>query len=126
MDHLDRAVRQSLSAEDAQLLDHIAADDAFHRQVLATFAGRLRWFNALGWAAGFVLFGVASMMAWRFVYAPDLADMLRWGAASALAFAGVALVKVWFWLELQKNTVVRELKKLELQVASLAEQIRRP
>ena len=66
------------------------------------------------------------MMAWRFVHAPDLADMLRWGAASALAFAGVALVKVWFWLELQKNTIVRELKKLELQVASLAEQIRRP
>ena len=126
MDHLDRAVRQSLSAEDARLLDRLAADDAFHRQVLATFEGRLRWFNALGWAAGFVLFGVASMMAWRFVNAPDLADMLRWGAASALAFAGVALVKVWFWLELQKNTIVRELKRLELQVASLAEQIRRP
>ena len=126
MDPLDRAVRQSLSAEDAVLLDRLAADDAFHRQVLATFEGRLRWFNALGWVAGVVLFGVASMMAWQFVNASDLADMLRWGAASALAFAGVALVKVWFWLELQKNTVVRELKRLELQVASLAEQIRRP
>ena len=66
------------------------------------------------------------VFAWRFLYAPDLADMLRWGAASALAFAGVALVKVWFWLELQKNAVVRELKRLEVQVASLAAQFRRP
>ena len=126
MNDLDRALRQSLSAEDAKLLDRLSADEALHRQVLATFEGRLRWFNALGWIAGVVLFGVASVMAWRFVYAPDLADMLRWGAASALAFAGIALIKVWFWLELQKNAVVRELKRLELQVASLAEQLRRP
>ena len=69
---------------------------------------------------GFVLFGLASVSAWRFVQAPELEDMLRWGAASALAFAGLALVKVWFWLELQKNAIVREVKRLEVQVASLA------
>jgi hypothetical protein len=33
---------------------------------------------------------------------------------------------VWFWLERQKNAVVREVKRLELQVASLVEQLRRP
>lgn len=52
--------------------------------------------------------------------------MLRWGAATALALAGVLLVKVWFWLELQKNAIVREVKRLELQVASVAAQLRRP
>jgi hypothetical protein len=50
---------------------------------------------------------VASVLAWQFVQAEDLGDMLRWGAASALAFAGLALIKVWFWLELQKNAIVR-------------------
>ena len=126
MNDLDRAIRQSLSREDAELFDRLGADQALHRQVLATFEGRLRWFNAAGWIAGFVLFGVACLMAWRFVHAPQLEDMLRWGAASALAFAGVALVKVWFWLELQKNTIAREVKRLELQVASLAAQLKRP
>ena len=125
MNDLDRALRQSLSAEDAELLDRLAGDEALHRQVLATFKGHLRWFNALGWIAGVVLFGLASIMAWRFVESSDLAEMLRWGGASALAFAGVALVKVWFWLELEKNAVLRELKRLELQVASLGEQLRR-
>jgi hypothetical protein len=126
MNDLDQAIRQSLSAEDAALLDRLGADQALHRQVLATFEGRLRWFNVAGWIAGFVLFGVASILAWRFVQAEGLVDMLRWGAASALAFAGLVLIKVWFWLELQKNTIVREVKRLELQVASLAAQLRRP
>jgi hypothetical protein len=126
MNDLDQAIRQSLSAEDAELLDRLGADQALHRQVLATFEGRLRWWNAAGWMAGIVLFGVAYVMARQFWQAQEVGDMLRWGAASALAFAGIALVKVWFWLELQKNAIVREVKRLEVQVASLAAQLRRP
>ena len=124
-DDLDRAIRQSLSAEDAALLDRLGADRALHRQVLATFEGRLRWFNIAGWIAGVVLFGVGCVLAWRFVQAEEFRDMLRWGAGSGLAFAGIALVKIWFWLELQKNEIVREVKRLEVQVASLAAQLRR-
>ena len=126
MNDIDQAIRQSLSAEDVELLDRLGADQALHRQVLATFEGRLRWFNAAGWIAGVVLFGVACVLTWRFAQAQALEDMLRWGAASALAFAGIALIKVWFWLELQKNAIVREVKRLEVQVASLAAQLRRP
>ena len=126
MDELDRAIRQSLSAEDTELFDRLGADQTLRRQVLATFDGRLRWLNAAGWIGGFVLFAAACVFASRFLSAQDLEDMLRWGAASALAFAGVVLVKVWFWLELQTNAIVREVKRLEVQVASLAAQLRRP
>jgi hypothetical protein len=126
MNNLDEAIRQSLSAEDAALLDRLGADQALHQLVLGTFEGRLRWFNVAGWVAGLVLFAVGCVLAWRFVQAEEVGDMLRWGAASALAFAGLALIKVWFWLELQKNAIVREVKRLEVQVASLAAQIRRP
>lgn len=124
MNDFDRAIRQSLSAEDAKLFDRLGADQALHRQLLAMFEGRLRWFNAAGWVGGLVLFGAACVLAWRFAQAQDPADMLRWGAASALAFAGLGLVKVWFWLELQKNAILREVKRLEVQVASLAAQLR--
>ena len=130
----DRDAREFVTHGDAgPIRPDAAAPDALARFVDYVYlrdnpAGALRelWFHAAGWIAGFVLFGVACILAWRFVNAPELADMLRWGAASALAFMGVALVKVWFWLELQKNAIVREVKRLELQVASLAAQLRRP
>lgn len=126
MNDLDRAIRHSLSAEDAELLDRLGMDRALHQQVLATFEGQLRWVNVGAWIGGALLFGVACVMAWRFVHAPELEDMLRWGAAAALGFACVALVKVWFWMELQKNAIMREVKRLELQVTILAAQLRRP
>jgi hypothetical protein len=125
MNDLDQAIRESLSSEDIKLFDRLGADQTLHRQVLGTFEGQFRWFNTAGWIAGFVLFGAASVAAWRFVQAPELEEMLRWGAASAIAFLGLALIKVWFWLELQKNSIVREVKRLEVQVASLAALLRR-
>jgi putative Mn2+ efflux pump MntP len=126
MNNLDQAIRQSLSAEDAALLDRLGADPTLHQLVLGTFQGRLRWFNIAGWVAGVVLFAVGCVLAWQFLQAEDVRDMLRWGAASAFAFSGLSLIKVWFWMELQKNDIVREVKRLELQVASLAAQFRRP
>ena len=123
MNELDKAIRQSLSSEDADLLERV--DPSLRQQVLATFEGQLRWLNVAGWIAGFVLFGVASLMAWRFISAPTVEEMLRWGAAAAMAFAGLALIKVWFWMELQKNAIMREVKRLEVQVASLAAQLAR-
>ena len=52
MNDLGRAIRHSPSAEDAELFERLDADQALHRQVLATFEGQLRWFNVAGWMAG--------------------------------------------------------------------------
>ena len=75
MNDLDQAIRRSLSAEDAELLDRLGADQALHQQVLATFEGQPRWVNVAGWFAGFLLFGAASVMAWRFQQARELEEM---------------------------------------------------
>ena len=120
MNELDQAIRKSLSTEDARVLERLAGDQALHEQVLAMFRGRLKWLSALGWIVGFALFGAACFCAWRFASAADVRGMLLWFAAGGLAVAGLALVKVWFWLELARNSIVREVKRLELQVAQLA------
>src|SRR3970040_1485092 len=120
MTDIDDHFRKTLSTEDAELLERYGADQALHRQVLEMFHGKLWWITALGWIAGFALFAAGCYFWWRFAYAEEIRHMLLWAGSAGLAFLGLALVKVLFWLELQKNAVVRELKRLELQVASLA------
>jgi protein-S-isoprenylcysteine O-methyltransferase Ste14 len=124
MSDIDDAIRQALSAEDRAFLERVDADRSLHRQVIETFQGRLRWFNAAGWIVGLALFIVAVVCGWHFASATELRAMLLWGAAGALAISGLALVKLWFWMELQKNATVREVKRLELQVANLAAALR--
>lgn len=120
MNTIDDVIRKTLSAEDAELFERYGADLALHHQVLDMFRGKLRWISTLGWIAGLALFAAGCYFWWRFVHAPDVGEMLRWAAGAGIAFLGLGLVKVWFWLELQKNALLREVKRLELAVASLA------
>lgn len=50
--------------------------------------------------------------------------MLMWGAGTALAISGLTMIKVWFWMEIQKNAIVREIKRVELQLGKLAASMR--
>jgi len=45
-------------------------------------------------------------------------------AGAALAFLGLGLIKRWFWFELKTHVIVREIKRVEAQVAGLAGVIR--
>lgn len=120
MTKLDEAIRQTLSAEDAAFLEDLGADQPLHSQLMQTFQGKLAWMSIAGWIGGFALTAVLAYCGWQFVNAPDVREMLLWGGGASLACTGLAMVKAWFWLELQKNSVVREIKRLELQVARLA------
>jgi hypothetical protein len=120
MSELERSIRQALPQDDARPLEALGEDPTLYQQVLETFRGRLRWLHLLGWIAGFAFFAIACICAWRFVNAPELRSMLLWGAAASLAVMALVLVKIWFWMELNKNAILREIKRLELQTARLA------
>lgn len=119
MSQLDQALRRALSSDDLKLLDELSREESLFTQALKAFQDQHRIIGVIGWVGGFVLFGAAVYCTWRFVGAEDLRVMILWGAAAALAVSGLGMVKLWFWLEIQKNGILREVKRLELQVASL-------
>ena len=119
MTNLDQAIRQALSAEDAEFLARFEREASLHEQVFATFGGRFGPFNVLGGIFGFALFGGFVYCAWQAWHAVETRDLLLWANGAVCAFVGLGMIKIWFWMELQKNQVLRELKRLELQVARL-------
>ena len=74
------------------------------------------WAVALFGAAFVAIGGYA---AWRLLHATDVREMLGWSLLATFVMLSLALVKLWFWLEMQRNAVVREVRRLELQIASL-------
>ncbi|MEE8169622.1 MAG: DUF6768 family protein [Phycisphaerae bacterium] len=38
--------------------------------------------------------------------------------------SAVAMLKIWYWMEMQRIVVMREIKRVELQIARLAARIR--
>ena len=119
MTHIDDAIRRALSPEDLRALDDLGREQPIIVQAMRAFEGQQRWVGVVGWLGGFLMFGAACFLVYRFVTAADLRAMILWGAGAGLAVSGTAMIKLWFFMEMQKNSIVREVKRLELQIASL-------
>jgi hypothetical protein len=117
---IDDAIRSALSAEDASAFARFDQHPSLPAEALATLQGRHRGINSLGWIAGFALFAVGCYFWWRMAGTGDLREAMSWGMGAGMAFLGLSLIKVWFWMELQSNRILREVKRVELQVAVLA------
>ena len=50
--------------------------------------------------------------------------MQLWGMGTLLAFIALGMIKLWFWMELQKAVIVREITRVELRLASLVDALR--
>ncbi len=124
MKDLDKKIQEALRNEDAELFDEFSAEPSIFEMLMQTFRGRHRWlvFLTMFWTVVFMVLGVLSVI--RFFRAEDTRDMLMWAAASAFFLSGVSMMKVWYWMELNKNSLAREIKRLELQVARLAGRIK--
>ena len=124
MSDLDDKIREALRKEDAELLEDFDDEPSVFEMLMETFRGRHRWlvFLTFFWTLVFMTLGVLSVI--RFFRAEELRDMVMWAAASAFFLSGVSMMKVWYWMELNKNALTREIKRLELQIAHLAGRIK--
>lgn len=123
MTNLDDKIRQALDQEDAELLQQYQADAPLHEQLIGLYRGRLRWLNAGATVGTLVLFGLLFVIGYQFFQADEIQEMIAWATAFTTCFVWLALMKLWFWLEMHKNAVTREVKRLELQLASLSQKL---
>ena len=119
MTNLDQAIRQALSAEDAEFLAKFEAQSPLN-EAIGTFSGKWGAMNIFAALITFVLFGVFVYCAWNVFTVADVRETVFWSAGAIVAALSVAMLKMYFWMEMNKNVMLREVKRLELQIARLA------
>ncbi len=124
MKDLDKKIQEALRNEDAELFEEFSAEPSIFEMLMETFRGRYRWLSVMVvfWSVVFMVLGVLSAI--KFFNAEATRDMLLWAAACVICISGVSMMKVWYWMELNKNALTREIKRLELQIARLAARIK--
>ncbi len=65
----------------------------------------------------FVLSGMLLWMVIKFYQAEGLYDRIFWGLQAAVVLTCQAFMKLWFWLEMNRISVFRNIKRLELEAA---------
>ncbi|MBX3359419.1 MAG: hypothetical protein KF745_13450 [Phycisphaeraceae bacterium] len=79
---------------------------------------RTHWLNILSmlWTVVFLVLGVYCAV--RFFGTDDLVLVVRWGVGVLLCTGAVSLLKMWFLMIINRNTILREVKRLELRLAA--------
>lgn len=124
-DDPDRIIRRALAEDEAEF-PRIAADPSAVTLLTETFRGRNRFLAIGGVVANVVLLGVALYSVTRFLAIQDVREMLLWGGAALLSVVLILSVKVWYWLEMTRLSLTRDIKRLELRVSRLAERLQEP
>ena len=124
MNELDKKIQEALRAEDAELFKDFADEPSVFEMLVETCRGRHRWLNILGafWTLVFLVLGIVAAV--KFFSAEGTRDIVMWAAACIVCVSAVSMLKIWYFLEMNKNAVTREIKRLELQIARLAGRIK--
>ena len=117
-DKFDQVLREALSEEEKQLWDELL-DPSPLQIVTDHFRSRTRWLNILGVIMGLIFMGFGVWALMGFVEAREPLGAIRWGMGFIFCMWGLWAIKVWAWMEMQRNALTREIKRLELQVVHL-------
>ena len=119
MNEIDAIIREAMDNEDDRRWFDELDEQSLREMVLDSFKGKSRWLVYtvyLSVAVFAVLFVVSTI---RFFSVASQREMLAWGLSAIFCSIAIAMLKIWYWIELNKNAVTREIKRFELQLARL-------
>ena len=122
MKDIDEKIRQLLGEDELAALNGLKEDSP--TDIIAeSFRGWSKWGVAIVLVMSLTAAGIGFYCALRFFEATSAESMLPWLGGFFACTTVIGLGKVWYWMELNKIAVQREIKRVELQLAHLAQSL---
>jgi uncharacterized protein DUF6768 len=115
MNDLDRKIQAALQDKTTDAGPNLA------EEVINVFRGRHRWIHGIMVVVTLVFLALAVWASVQFYNAEVVRAQLLWGGLALIAVLMISFVKVWFWLEMHTNRILREVKRVELLFISRTE-----
>jgi hypothetical protein len=111
-DKLKRALENGKAVE-------LEQEETLRQMIAQTFRSRLRWFTILLWVEGFVIVGLAIWASVQLYHAQEMKQVVVYAMAVTLCAVFMVLIKTVGWQQMNRYSVMREIKRLELRIAEL-------
>ncbi len=114
----EKRIRQAIKDMGAGELD--GPDQGMWEMFATTLHGKQKWWMVLIHLWGFVFFAASVFVLVRFFQAETTKEMVGYAMAFLFFMNGVGMMKMWVWMSMNRNSILREVKRLEVQVALLS------
>ncbi|WP_411895638.1 DUF6768 family protein [Winogradskyella sp. A2] len=122
MEDIDKLIKDTLTKEEAKFYDDLDEQNLW-QMVTGIFSGKNSWIIIMMSIVQFVFFGLFIYCAIQFFKVDATNDLIRWGFFGSLSLMGSSMLKFYTWMQIDKKALIREMKRLELQVSSLSGKI---
>ena len=118
----DELIHEALSREEAEFYDQLE-EDSIRETVTSLLKGKYRWLNAAMVIVSFAIMAAGVYSIIQFFNSTDVKMLITWSGAFFLCMAAIGAMKIWAWMQFDKHDLMREIKRLELQVSVLANKV---
>jgi len=91
-----------------------------YQMIIGIFKGKNKWIMLMMNFMTLVFFSLFIYCTVQFFDTENTNEMIKWGLGGLVFLFGVSMLKVFAWMQMDKNALLREMKRLELQVSSLS------
>jgi uncharacterized membrane protein len=116
MNELDEKIRAALSAEEQQAVQALDEQLGLFQMLAMSLKGKQAWLTWYMWILGLVVFVLGLYCLSQFLGSEEVQQQLVWMLAIQACLAVFIVIKVIGWQQLQKLELMREIKRLELQL----------
>ncbi|WP_178987943.1 DUF6768 family protein [Winogradskyella schleiferi] len=119
---IDQLIKETLTKEEAKFYDSLEEQSVF-AMIAGLYKGKNVWFTVVMHIVNIIAFGLAIYCLIQTMEVENTNDLMLWIAGFFVCFITMSMMKIYAWMQMHKNATHREIKRLELQVSSLASKI---
>lgn len=122
MEDIDTLIKETLNEEEAKFYDELEEQNLF-QMLGGLFKGKNSWLALVMNVMNILVFGLLIYCIIQTFDVEKTNDLILWVGGVILCFLTMSMLKIYMWMQIHRNAVVREIKRLEIQVSSLSNKI---
>jgi hypothetical protein len=119
---IDSLIKETLTEEEAKFYDELD-EQGLICSISSFFSGKLGWLAVIMNIINLGVFGFLIYSFIQFFNVTETNELIKWGLAIGISISFMSMIKLYGWMQMEKRAILREMKRLELQVSSLSSKI---
>ncbi|NGP89460.1 hypothetical protein G3569_13970 [Aliifodinibius halophilus] len=121
-EEIDKLITESLDKEEAEFYNNLEEKSLF-KMWGDLYTGKLGWVAILMSIVHTIVVVLCFYCGYKLFVVEGITEIIRYGVVLFIALAFGSMIKLWHWMQMDKNSILREVKRLEFQIAMLTERI---
>lgn len=121
-EEIDRLIKETLTEQEAKFYDELDEQNVFE-MLGEVYQGKNSWLMVLTNIIQVIFFGFFIYCAIHFFKVEETNELIKWSVFGGVALFAQSMLKMFTWMQMDKKAIIREIKRLEIQVSSLSGKI---